>query len=405
MNAWVGEIFTSWVTECGAIQTNDTGQISVSGGNANIAALPTGTGVGNAVGFFCLTYNDTLAKGTLSTTALNSGGTGYDAGGTHTYTGVTATGSTSGATCTCTVVVTSGVCGNMSSIAAAGNFIAGEAITIPNSSLGGSGSGASWTATALSSGAPVVVRFDVGGGSATTDPQMWVTVGAGTNGAGVVTGTAGTSKMTQVACFGGGAPVSTVTSYTSRYVYNSMYGYLGMSFKQGAAGAGISGAAFGGLVLFRTNDNGGNAIANAICLITSSNTTTGNATSTCGVMQCMTWSNGAGSTVYPTLSSTNSILWATLPGTASFIFGLTTTLENSTAFITPIYTIDPSIRFSAYNGVGLLNDFPLGNTASYAMIGSTALTFISVGCPFGSTNGEFAGNTGGVNFTFCMLWQ
>jgi hypothetical protein len=398
MNAWVGELYTNWVTDCGLVQTNDTGQLTVSGGNANIAALPTSTGVANAVGYFLFTFNDSLAPGTLATTALNSGGTGYTNGASQ---AVAIVGATSGATANAVVTVTGGVCGNLGTFTTVGNFIAGEKITVTSGLSGGSG--ANWTAASLSSGNPIIFRLDFGGGTATTDPQVWITVGAGTNGAGTIAGTAGTSKMTQVACFNGTAPASTSTAYTSRYVYNSSLAYLGTVFKIGAAAANC---AAGSIIIFRTSNTAGSPSNNAALLITNASSTTGASNTEVGCMQCMTWSGGAGSTVYPTaINAANCSTWGSVGSTNSvtFPFGLTATLENSIAFVFPIYTMDPGLKFSAFNGIASITDFPLGNTASYAMVGSTALTFISCGLCFGASTG-FAGN-GNTNYTFCMLWQ
>jgi hypothetical protein len=392
-DAWVQEVYTNLVTNCGLTQANDTGQAAVP----FAGALPTGTGVANATGYYVFTFNDALAAGSLSTTALNSGGSGYTSTG---YTGLTVTGSTSGATnARASLTVSGGVAGNLTITTAGSGYFVGEKLTVTGI---GAGTGANWTAAALSSGAPVIFRLDFGAGSATTSPQVWITLGAGTNGAGTIAGTAGASRMTQVAAFNGSAPNSTVTAYNSRYVYNSTYGYLGIAFKLGAQGS-AAGAA-GGLIIFRTCDTNGNATSNAVCMICNSTTTTAVNTASAGAMQCMSYNSGAGSTVYPTLGASASVAWTANGATSQFMFGLTATIENSIAFIQPIYTIDPSIRFSAFNGLGLQNDFPIGNTASYAMIGSTALTFISVGGPFGAANGEFAAQAYTGN-TFCMLWQ
>ena len=390
--AWVQEVYTNLVTNCGLVQTNSTGQAAVP----FAGTVPASTGVANTAGFYEFTFNDSLAGGSLATTALNSGGTG---GSNATYTNLVVTGATSGATNgRASVTVSGGVAGNMTVTTAGSGYIVGEKLTV---SQAGIPAAANWTAASLSSGAPVIFRLDFGSSSAgTADPQMWIVVGAGTNGAGTIAGTAATSRMTQVAVTTTAAPASTVTAYTSRYVYNSSLGYCGMVFKIGAA---TTNCAFGAFMLFRTNDSGGNPTTNAVALITNYVNTTGITNNTSGAMQCMTWNSGAGSTIYPTLSSSNSILWLAL-GT-SFPFGLTTTLENSTAFVTPIYTMDPGLKFSAYNGVALVADFPLGNTATYAMIGSTTLTFISVGVCFGNPSGGGFGGINNVNLTFCMLWQ
>jgi hypothetical protein len=414
IDAWSGEILGMLLslgavgpTNTPLIVTQDTGQVTLTGTGATATtkvALP--GGAHTSVGYAILSFTDALAAGTLSTTALIAGGSGYDGGSTHTYTGITATGSTSGATCTCTVTVTSGVCGNMGTIAAAGNFIAGELITIPNSSLGGSGSGAKWMASALSSGAPVVFRLDFASGAAATDPQMLITVGTGSSGSGTINGSAGSTKMTQVACFNDSAPYSTSTAYTSRYVWNPSLGYLGVCFKIGASANGTADNSIGGFVLFRTNDTSGSPTGVATVLISNStSTTTGVSTVATGCMQCMAYSGGVSAAIYPTLNANNSTFWiAGTPTTVNniFPFGLTSTYENGTAFVFPIFTIDPVIKFSAFNAVASNNDFPLGNTASFAVVGGTALTFISCGKMFGGAGFASWNNT--LN-TFCMLWQ
>lgn len=395
--AWVQEIYTNWVTNCGLVQANDTGQAAVP----FAGALPAGTGVGSATGFYTFTFTDSLAGGALSTTALNSGGSGYTS---TSYTNLTVTGATSGATnARASLTVSGGVAGNLTITTAGSGYFVGEKLTVTGI---GAGTGANWTAAALSSGSPVIFRVDFGAGAAVANPQVWITVGAGTNGSGTIAGTAGTSRMTQVACFGGNAIASTSTAYTSRYIWNSTYGYLGMSFKQGAAAAGQN-YGYGAILLFRTSDSGGNPLG-PVALLTNSASTTGTPNSGGGIMQCMSYSSGAGSTVYPTLSSTNSTQWLSFyPGNSSnsYIFGLTSTLENSTAFVTPVFTMDPAIRLNAYTGVCLSADFPVGNTAVFAMIGSTTLTFISVGPTFGSPNGGFAGIGSSTTLTLIMLWQ
>lgn len=392
--AWVQEIYTNLVTTCGLVQTNDTGQAAVP----FAGALPSGTGVGNATGFYTFTFNDSLAGGALATTALNTGGTG---GSNATYTGLVVTGVSSGATSArASVTVAGGVAGNMTITTAGSGYFVGEKLTV---SQAGIPAAANWTAASLSSGAPIIFRLDFGAGSSgTSAPQIWVTMAAGTNGAWTMAGTAGTSRSTQVTVLSSTAPVSASTPYTSRYVYNSTFGYLGMVFKINGAAAT---AALGTLLIFRTNDSGGSPTNNAAVLVANSTTTNGISNNTSGAMQCMTWSSGAGSTVYPTLQVTNSTLWLGVPSSNNYVFGLAATLENSIAFVSPIYTMDPGLKFSAYNGVALIGDFPLGNTASYAMIGASALTFISCGPCFGNSAANGFASNSNLNLTFCMFWQ
>lgn len=405
MQAWVGELCGQLIA-CGLTQTNDSGQLTLAGSGPTAvaswgsAAIPTGTGVANAVANILFTFNDPLALSGLSTTALRSGGTGYTNG---TATAMVVTGVTSGATsarASCTVA--GGIAGNLTITTAGTGYIVGEQLTVAGI---GAGTGANWTATALTGGAPVIFRLDFGGGGSTTSPQVWITVGAGTNGAGTIAGVAGTSRMTQVAAFTGNLPSSLITAYTSRFNYNATLGYLGLCFKLGSIGVSGIGSQLptGSIILCRTSDSSGSPTSNAVALITNSTTTAGIQTAASGCMQCMTWTSGAGSTIYPTINSTNSGLWLSFAG--NFVFGLAATLENSIAFVPPIYTMDPGLKFNAFNGVALLGDFPQGNTASFAMVGATPLTFISLGSAFGNTGTGGFGGTTNANLTFCMLWQ
>jgi hypothetical protein len=404
MQAWVGELCGQLIA-CGLQQTNDSGQLTLSGSGASTvaswasAALPTGTGVGNSVAYICFTLTDTLAKGSLSTTALRSGGSGYTS---TSYTNITVTGVTSGATnARASLTVSGGVAGNLTITTAGSGYVVGEQLTVTGI---GAGTGANWTAAALSSGSPVIFRLDFGGGSSTTNPQMWINVGAGTNGSGTIAGTAVTSKMTQVACFAGVAPSSLVTPFTSWFCYNSTYGIVDCLSK--SLGTGLGTGLSGGFILARTNDTSGNATGTAAILITNSATATGSSTAAgTNIMQCMTWSSGAGSTVY---GLTNLYSGGGTQGgssTAQTAFGLSTTLENSTVFVFPIMTIDPSIKYNAYMGNVMITDAPVGNTFSTTIIGSTPLTFLAFGSGFGINSPISGQGANGGNLGSCVVFQ
>jgi hypothetical protein len=403
--AWTGEMLGQLIA-CGLKQTNDTGQLTLTGSGASATtnvAQPTGTGVANAVGYMVFTFSDTLAGGSLSTAAINTGGSG---GTNGTYTGLTVTGAISGATnAVGTVVVSGGAATTLTITTAGSGYIVGEKLTVSNVSVP---TAANWTATALGSGNPVIFRLDFGAGAATTDPQMWITVGAGTNGAGTISGTAGTSKMTQVAVGAGSAPTSTTTPYSSYFCVNMTYGVAWAAFK--FSGSGTAYTAFMGFCLFRTSGSTGAANGNAIGLITNSSTTTGNLT-TPPVVQYMTWSSGAGSTVYPTLQANNSTAYSSgaaqyTSGATNTIFGLTSSLENSTAFVFPIYTISPAIAFSNVVGQVLVGDVSLGTSFSATLIGATALTYLQVGAPCGVAYapGAYTQTAGNV-VAFAWLYQ
>lgn len=238
----------------------------------------------------------------------------------------------------------------------------------------------------LQATAPVFFKLEFGAGAAVGDPQMWITVGTGSNGSGTITNGGGAAVGTRMAVLNGtNAPFSLTTAFTSRYVYlgTTQCGLLAVMFKYGGQPGGSINANLGSFFIFRTSDSSGNASAAAICVIASSSTGTGTGgTDVSGFAQFLSFANSAAIPATPALG------WESIPNTtANFILGLTTTLESSTAFVAPVYTYDPVIRYSAYLATALIADFAVAATSSFAIVGSTPMTMISAGMPFGGANG------------------
>lgn len=239
----------------------------------------------------------------------------------------------------------------------------------------------------------VFFKLEFGSGSAASNPMMWLTVGSSSNGSGTIGSGGGGAVTTRVAVLTGAAPASGVTNYTSRYMYSATagLGYLGVCFKINGAAAN---SALGFFSIKRTNDGNGNATSNGVAVVTTGNTAAApGAASTNCYEQCISY----------TANTVSAISNAFIASPATGLLGLASTIEGSTGFITPVYTIDPVIRFSAYEGVALLADFPINTTQSLAMVGATAITFISLGIAFGALNG-FANMVTNAP-TFCMPWQ
>ncbi len=376
IQAWTGELFGELIA-CGLTQTNDTGQLILTGSGATAttnATQPASTGP-QAL-YMCFTFNDALAGGNLATTALNSGGTGYTGGP---YTLKTATGATSGATATVSVSQSGGICGNLSAIVmVSGAFLAGEKITVAG--LAG-GTGANWTAASLSSGAPVIFRIDVGGGSLVTDPCIWITLGQGTNGAGTIAGVAGTTKMTQV-CSIGSAPVSLVTAYPSYYSYNATTATCLVAMKFGA----VANAYLLQFYIHRSNNSAGAPTATSVSLYMHgySAVSYGTVYYNQGNQQTLNYAN---SVVYPTLAVGNSCQWPAIPQNATAalqIYGLPATLESSTVFIFNGFYFNPAFNYSAFIGVAMVSDIANGTTVSTTLVGTEAVTMISLQGFFGA---------------------
>lgn len=404
--AWVNEIYTNLVTNCGLTRISasmDSGQMAVP----CVSARPA---VSVAAGYYMLTFNDALGQGPLITgTALAAhiGGSGYDGGGSGTFVGVALTGGT-GTGAIATVVVASGVISSITPTTAGANYNLGDQLIVTSAAMvtagaaaGGGSSGFAFVAQLNATASPVLIKLEFGSdASGVTAPQMWITIGTSWTSNGVLGSAQVGAVTTRVAVCGGVAPVSTVTAYVSRYCYNSAYGFLGCVLKQGAFDGNVA-HSLGGFIVFRASGNAGAAIGNSVALITNSYN---NATNSVSAMQILSYTANL---VYPTaLTSGACSTWASLgnpyTGGNDTPFDVTSTLENGNIFVFPALMFDPVFRFSAVVGVVLINDIALGVTFQTALIGASLLTFLQVGLPFGGT---LLGAAGSPLHAIVMLWQ
>lgn len=245
----------------------------------------------------------------------------------------------------------------------------------------------------LQSTSPIFIKLEFGtGGTQPTAPQMWITIGQGSNGSGTLTG----NLSTRVALCNNNVVSNNTTSYTSRFVYNATYGFLGMCWKYNAQGT--PSATQGGFFVFRSNDTNGNATGDAVMCISNVSSATGSASSN-GWMQCYSYLT---TTYYPNNFTSNGLYWQPYSGSAGIPFQATTTSYSGNSQNFPAIYQTPVFSFSNFLTIGLLSEQPLGSTFSETVIGSTSLTYLSVGQPFGSTYiGPNSSTTVGLN----MLWQ
>ena len=240
---------------------------------------------------------------------------------------------------------------------------------------------------------PVFIKLEFGSGStATTSPQMWITIGAGSNGSGTLTGI----TTTRVAVGNGQLAASAVVSYTSRFVYNSTYGYLGMAWKQNSDATSGANGFKAGFVVFRSNDTSGNPNSDGVCVITNSSTATGQNNTQC--MQCIGFA--AGAAYPPTVANGTQFLGSN--GANGFPFGLTTSTSGGNSYTVPVLYMTPIVAVSAFNTCPLMSEAAVGSSFSEAVVGSTALTFLSCGGMFG---GASTGVFSATGLSFGMLWQ
>lgn len=236
---------------------------------------------------------------------------------------------------------------------------------------------------AAQSTSPIFFKLEFGTNSTAAFPQMWITIGQGSNGSGTLTGT----LSTRVAICTQSAPLSGVTSYVSRYCYNATQGFLGVVFKIGAIATNIP---YGGFFLFRDNNASNAETTNSVTLVTNSGTNTG-VNSSLGVVQTYSYLNSA------LLSFPTTTTWTFWP------YALTTTTYSSQVQVAPCIFGTPVLYVSGLLAIGLLTEIPQGNTVSMALVGSSALTYLSVGPnPFG---GSTAVSLASAANTVLMLWQ
>jgi hypothetical protein len=253
----------------------------------------------------------------------------------------------------------------------------------------------------LQSTKPVFIKLEFGAASTpSTEPQMWITVGTGSNGSGTLTGTLSTRVAV---CVGNSALSSQTTAYVSRWCYSATMGFLGMAWKYGSLGQ--ASATNGGFIVCRSTDTTGATTSDGVALLTNSNTTTGILGGN-GVMQCISF---ATSTVYPTTLSTN--------GCAQFVFNplqsttAATTTNAGQVSVLPCFGSFPYFMIFAQICAGLVAEEPLGTTFTIALVGSTTHTYLSCAGFFGTTTtwdiGMCGGGSVGGNsiFTLCMLWE
>lgn len=406
--AWVNEVFTELITTCGLTRMSplqDTGQMA-----APCVTAYSGT-ANTAIGYYMAYFTDPLALGPLNTVALSAptAGTGYNGGASGTFTAVNLSGGLGSGGKATVVLGASGVISSITVTTAGTGYSIGDQLFITSANMvsagaaaGGGSSGFAFVGSLNASVATAVIKLEFGTGSVATAPQMFVTVGTswasnGTLGALTCGALTTRSGLCCGAVPGGGG----TTQYISRYIYNNTLGYLGMAFKVGTViGPQVC---LGGLIICRSNDASGNPTGVCLNVYTNCIGTTAPITSggTAGCLQCMSY---AGAAINPAPLAANSPSWIAACGGTFIPFNQTATLLGGIAFCTPCYYapgISPVYAFSAYVTVALLAEIPIGLTVPIAIIGSTPLNFISIGCPWG------AGGFGGINAgnVFLMLWQ
>ena len=225
------------------------------------------------------------------------------------------------------------------------------------------------------------LKFEYGTAGTSNYPQMWVTVGTGSNGSGTITGTNQTSTR-NIFTFGQ-VVASSVANYTS-YMSATANHFAVVWKANGAAGSPPTPVGF--LVVGKTVDGTGAA------------TTTGYAVLRMGQL-------GANCE----LQSVRLIATAAV-GTATTKFCLVPNEPASSLDAAGNYqcymsymTVPDALPFMWASAVNF-NDLPLGTTFSVAQVGATARTYLSCG-PISAFGSISVNNHSATRYSWAMLYE
>lgn len=247
----------------------------------------------------------------------------------------------------------------------------------------------------LQATAPVFIRLDFGTGTSVPAPSILVQVGTGTNGAGTLTGRV---TLQQQATSNSAIQNPGITTYNSRYCYNATQGFLGVVWKTGSTTS-LGNIAMAGLYVFRSVGASGATTADSIQVLVSSSGSSNGTTGNAGNMQVIdnniptVYSGGSN----PLLSQTT---WNAISP-----FGNSASLVGTTGQVFPCWQLANTLSQAAIGitnalAMAFISEIPIGTTTNINILGSTTLTYMSAGQPFGSSVG-----LGGTTYTLMMIWQ
>jgi hypothetical protein len=227
---------------------------------------------------------------------------------------------------------------------------------------------------ALQGTAPIYFKLEYGtSSSATTIPQLWLTIGTGSNGSGTITD----EVVARTVCATSAAAPNTAVPYPS-YVCN-VDGQLMVCSKTGAGPSSYYPGMF--WHIGRTTDDSGDATADGVVFYYR--------TSATGFItqQCRLFASGSSIT-------TAAGSFCLVPGlmTASMVGSDIQVFKNYAAF--PL--VSPNIGVVTV----ITAEVPAGNTISVAAVGSTPRTYISIG-----QAGYGCGVTNSTNYCAAILWE
>lgn len=244
----------------------------------------------------------------------------------------------------------------------------------------GSSASAGYEIWKLPGSDPLYFKVEYGTAGTVTSPEMWCTVGEGSNGAGTLTG----QTSTRVTLGNTSAIISTSTPYTSYLC--ATQGFFGMSIKTGGSGSSSSKAIFN-FYCAKTVDGTGAYTSLGYFVVFGQTGPTASS-------RHQSVRRAAPAATYTLV--TNSMWFA--PG------GPATSVDTSGNFqfytvwsVTP--NVQPIVGLCGY----IVADVPILNTFQVAMVASTPHTYLTLGNNLGGT--EAAAGTSNSVYSLAMLWE
>jgi hypothetical protein len=221
--------------------------------------------------------------------------------------------------------------------------------------------------------APIYFKLEYGTASTATIPQLWFTVGTGSDGAGSITG----SVVARTICALTPSVPSAAVPYPSYICY--VGGHLSVCCKTGAGASGNNSGMF--FHIGRTTDDAGSDTADGLVAYYK---VAGN---TYHAQQCRLFASGSTTTL--------------AAGTFCLVPGLmTASMVGSDIQVFKNYSAFPLVRTNIGVVTTITAEVPVGNTISVAAVGSTPRTYISIG-----QAGHGCGVTNSSNYCAAILWE
>lgn len=231
---------------------------------------------------------------------------------------------------------------------------------------------------ALQGTAPVFLKLEYGTGSTVSNPQLWLTVGTGSDGAGTITGTV----VSRTVCATTPAAPSTSTPYPS---YVCMAGGQLMVCSKTGAGPSSSNSGMFWHVGRSTDDAGADTADGVVCYYKTAGSINQSA-------QFRYFAEPA--TIAATGTSGIGGPYCMVPAS------LTSSLFGADIQAFKHYAAFPLVRPTVGLVTVLTAEVPAGNTISVAAVGSTPRTYISIG-----QAGYGMCTAGGSTYCAAMLWE